>query len=106
VVGLSDPVLSAIRTGLRQAVADEQGTAHATVDRADITIAGKTGTAETGRGRPEHAWFAGYVPADAPQVAFVVVIEHAGNADTAAGPIATRLVERMVQLGYFEPKRR
>ncbi len=99
--GLDDRIVSAIRSGLRQAVSDSEGTAHATVGLASVTIAGKTGTAETGRGQPEHAWFAGYVPADQPRVAFVVVIEHAGNADTAAGPVAQHLVERMVKLGYF-----
>ncbi len=99
--GLDEKMVSAIRDGLRQAVSDEQGTAHATVDLAAVSIAGKTGTAETGPGKPEHAWFVGYAPADQPRVAFVVVVEHAGNADTAAGPVAQHLVERMAQLGYF-----
>ena len=40
-------------------------------------------------------------PADEPRVAFVVVLEHAGNADTSAGPVARQLVERMNDLGYF-----
>jgi penicillin-binding protein 2 len=101
IVGLEERIVSAIRDGMRQAVADEQGTAHATVDLAAVSIAGKTGTAETGPGKPEHAWFVGYAPADQPRVAFVVVIEHAGNADTAAGPVARHFVERMSQLGYF-----
>ena len=42
--------------------------------------AGKTGTAQTDEQDNDHAWFAGYVPADRPRVAFVVVLEHAGNA--------------------------
>ena len=64
-------------------------------------IAGKTGTAETGEDRPSHAWFVGYAPADEPKVAFVVVLEHAGEAATAAGPVAKRLVLRMEQLGIL-----
>jgi penicillin-binding protein 2 len=106
IVGLDERMVSAIRDGMRQAVADEQGTAHATVDLAAVSIAGKTGTAETGPGKPEHAWFVGYAPADQPRVAFVVVIEHAGNADTAAGPVAQHFVERLSQLGYFSRTKR
>jgi penicillin-binding protein 2 len=100
--GLTPDILGAIRKGLAQAVTDPQGTAHATVHSAQVTIAGKTGTAQIGGNQPEHAWFAGYAPADEPQVAFVVVLEHAGNADTSAGPLVRQLVERMNELGYFK----
>ena len=94
-------MLAAIRKGLRQVVADEQGTAHATVETNEVAIAGKTGTAETGGGRPDHAWFAGYAPADEPRIAFVVVLEHAGDAAITVGPVAKLLVQRMDQIGYF-----
>ena len=93
--------LSAIRRGLEQAVSDPRGTAHAALDMESIAVAGKTGTAEAGPGRAEHAWFAGYVPAGQPRVALVVVLEHAGNADETAGPVARRLVLEMDNLGYF-----
>jgi penicillin-binding protein 2 len=101
----SDPflpgTLPAIREGLRRVVADPHGTAHSTVYLATIGIAGKTGTAETGTDRASHAWFAGYVPAEDPKLAFVIVLEHAGDATTAAGPLAKRLVLRMEQLGML-----
>jgi penicillin-binding protein 2 len=96
-----DTFLSVIREGLRRVVADPEGTAHATVQIESIAIAGKTGTAETGGDRASHAWFAGYVPADDPKLAFVIVLEHAGDAATAAGPLAKRLVLRMEQLGLL-----
>jgi penicillin-binding protein 2 len=99
--GLSEKSLAAIRKGLSEAVADEQGTAHATIELENLAVAGKTGTAQTGAGQPEHAWFAGYAPADRPQVAIVVVIEHAGDSAPATGPVAKRLFERMDELGYF-----
>jgi penicillin-binding protein 2 len=97
----SPHTLQVIRDGLRRVVADPKGTAHATVYLDSTAIAGKTGTAETGDGRPSHAWFAGYAPADDPKWAFVVVLEHAGDAATAAGPLAKRLVLRMEQLGML-----
>ena len=104
--GLNASTLATIREGLRRVVADARGTAHGTVDIASIPIAGKTGTAQTGPGRAEHAWFAGYVPADEPRLAFVVVLEHAGDAAEAAGPVANRLVRRIEQLGYLPAKGR
>ncbi len=99
--GLTDEALSAVQEGLRRVVDDPQGTAFATVHLPGVAIAGKTGTAETGGPRDDHAWFAGYVPADAPRYAFVVVLEHAGHGADAAGPLARNLIQRMQELGYL-----
>ena len=93
--------LPAIREGLLRVVADPKGTAHGTVYMESTAIAGKTGTAETGEDQASHAWFVGYAPAEEPKVAFVVVLEHAGDAATAAGPVVKRLVLRMEQLGML-----
>lgn len=95
------PAFSPVREGLLRVVAEPKGTAHATVYLESTAIAGKTGTAETGEDRASHAWFVGYAPADNPTVAFVIVLEHAGDAATAAGPLAKRLVVRMEQLGLL-----
>ena len=81
-------------------VADETGTAHA-IEVEGIEIAGKTGTAECGPGQADHAWFAGYAPAAAPCVAFVIVLEHAGTASAIAVPVARRLVESLQSRGYL-----
>ncbi|HEV2973095.1 MAG TPA: penicillin-binding transpeptidase domain-containing protein [Pirellulales bacterium] len=102
--GLDSRKLDIVREGLRRVVADSQGTGHATIALEGVSIAGKTGTAETGDGTADHAWFAGYAPADNPQVAFVVVLEHAGDAAASAGPVARRLVECLQTLGYFEQR--
>jgi penicillin-binding protein 2 len=99
--GLADETLDAIRAGLVRVVEDAAGSGFETVRIADFAIAGKTGTAETGGGQPDHAWFAGYAPADAPRVAFVVALEHGGSGSTAAGAMTRHLVQRMRQLGYF-----
>jgi len=105
IVELDAKTLAALREGLERVVADPRGSGYGTVRLVEVAIAGKTGTAQCGDGRAEHAWFAGYVPADKPRYAFVVVLEHAGNADTAAGPVARRLVLRMLQLGLVEGER-
>jgi penicillin-binding protein 2 len=100
-VGLSESTLKAIRTGMRLAVADPSGTAHEVLASASVHVAAKTGTAETGNSKGDHAWIAAYAPATAPKIALVVVLEHAGSGSTAAGPVANRLVLRLDQLGYF-----
>jgi penicillin-binding protein 2 len=99
--GLHEATLAAIRDGLVRVVADPKGTGHATIWMDGLAVAGKTGTAESGEGQADHAWFAGYVPAERPQLAFVVVLEHAGDAATAAGPVAKRLVEQIDRLGLL-----
>jgi len=103
IVGLTPQSLDAVRAGLRRVVDDPNGTGYATVRVPSLAIAGKTGTAETGGNQPDHAWFAGYAPADAPRYTFVVVLEHAGSGATAAGTVAKSLVQRMQQLSYFGP---
>ncbi|MHC4402312.1 MAG: penicillin-binding transpeptidase domain-containing protein [Planctomycetota bacterium] len=102
IAGLQSATLATIREALERVVCDPHGTAHGTVYLDSIRVAGKTGTAQTGGGRNDHAWFAGYVPADEPSVAFVVVLEHAGDAAETAGPVANRLVREMQRLGYFD----
>jgi len=91
----------AIAEGLRRTVADPRGVGHATVYRETISTAGKLGTTESGGDQPGHAWFAGYAPADRPRVAFVIVLEHAGDAAAAVGPVANRLSLRLEQFGLF-----
>jgi penicillin-binding protein 2 len=106
VPGLSASTLALVRAGLR-GVVEEGGTAHSTVWMESVSVAGKTGTADPGGGKPAHAWFAGYAPADSkPRIAFAVVLEHGGHGGTAAGPVARGLVEKMVELGgYFSAGR-
>jgi penicillin-binding protein 2 len=99
---LSPRTLEWVRLGLAHVVSDRQGTGHKTVRLNEIAIAGKTGTAEAGGGKPDHAWFAGYVPADKPKIAFVVVLENAGSGGHAAGPVAREFVQAMLALGLIE----
>jgi penicillin-binding protein 2 len=101
---LSPRTLELVRMGLAQVVADRHGTGYKTVRLNEIMIAGKTGTAETGGGKPDHAWFAGYVPADRPKIAFVVVLENAGSGGHAAGPVARKFVQSMLAHGLIERK--
>ncbi len=99
---LSARTLEWVRMGLTQVVADRHGTGYKTVRLNEISIAGKTGTAEPGGSKPDHAWFAGYVPAERPKIAFVVVLENAGSGGHAAGPLARKLVQSMLAHGLLD----
>jgi penicillin-binding protein 2 len=84
-VGLKPETLAALRVGM-EAVIAKGGTAHA-IASPDYQIAGKTGTAQAPRGA-DHAWFAGYAPADDPRLVVAVLVEHGGHGGAAAAPIA------------------
>ncbi len=62
-----------------------------------VDVAGKTGTAQNGEGRPLTLWFTGFAPAGDPQVAVAVVVENGtsfGNA--VAAPIARKVIEAVL----------
>ena len=87
----SPELLSVIRSGL-EGVVSGWGTAREAFEGSIFTAAGKTGTSETGQEEP-HAWFAGYAPAEAPQVAIAVLLEHAGEGSKEAAPVFRQVVE-------------
>jgi penicillin-binding protein 2 len=59
-----------------------------------IPVAGKTGTAEVGGADTQpHSWFASYAPANAPEIAIVVVVENVGEGSTVAAPLTRQVVE-------------
>lgn len=73
----------------------------------DVTVAGKTGTAqvvsfqkerdlynggEVPRKFRDHAWFVAVAPADRPGIAVAIVVEHGGHGGTTAAPIAKQII--------------
>lgn len=108
-----EPVLPAdrdrIHAGLTGVVNNELGTAYS--ERlGSVVVAGKTGTAQVGaldkknkNPKPgpipgfdftqDHAWFAGYAPADAPKIVVVAFVEHGGVGADAAAPIVMKVIE-------------
>jgi peptidoglycan glycosyltransferase len=60
-----------------------------------IRVAGKTGTAETGRSNINTTWFTAFAPVEAPKIAIAVVVESqaGGFGGTVAAPIAKQVME-------------
>jgi peptidoglycan glycosyltransferase len=62
-----------------------------------VQIAGKTGTAQTGRPGQLDAWFIAFAPADSPQVAVAVVVERTREyGGQAAAPIARDVMQAVL----------
>lgn len=59
----------------------------------DITICGKTGTAENPHGE-DHSIFVAFAPRDNPKIAIAVFVENAGFGSSYAAPIASLLIEK------------
>ncbi|HTU47041.1 MAG TPA: FtsW/RodA/SpoVE family cell cycle protein [Bryobacteraceae bacterium] len=77
------------------------GTARTAMNGIDVSVAGKTGTAQLDAGEP-HSWFAGFAPYDAPvekRIAFAVVVEHGGYGAKFAAPVAREVIEAAQHLG-------
>jgi len=63
-----------------------------------VRVAGKTGTAETGRQGANDVWFIGFAPVEAPTVAIAVALSgQAGTGGTLAAPIARAVMETLLQ---------
>ncbi|MCB9556700.1 MAG: penicillin-binding protein 2 [Deltaproteobacteria bacterium] len=100
--------LELLRRALTAAVHDRKGTAYA-VRLKRWKVAGKTGTAQVGRLRgqsaqQEHAWFAAFAPAEQPQIAVAVLVEHGGAGAKAAAPIAMKIIERYLDSSPAHPQ--
>jgi penicillin-binding protein 2 len=99
--------LAFVIDGMFGVVNDLNGTAYEARIEGGVPIAGKTGTAQVSRGklpggvdvanawyyRRSHAWFAGFAPADDPELAIVVLVEHGGHGGKYAAPIAIRVLQ-------------
>jgi cell division protein FtsI/penicillin-binding protein 2 len=90
------PQLAHVRRALVSAVEDPEGSAHeAHIE--GLAIAGKTGTAELVPSKADRAqylsYFAGWAPADKPEVVVVVQLESEKVAPESAVPVARRLFE-------------
>ncbi|MEZ6040534.1 MAG: penicillin-binding transpeptidase domain-containing protein [Planctomycetaceae bacterium] len=93
---LTPESIEAVHRGLVAVCEETWGTGYKSVHLDHVSIAGKTGTAESAPDKPDHAWFAGYAPADAPRFAFAIVLEHGGSGSHAAGPLAREVVRFLI----------
>jgi penicillin-binding protein 2 len=102
-----DQYFKSIKLGMEGVVQGKRGTARkVAID--GLKIAGKTGTAQVVRIAQyrhlkeedipykfrDHAWFTCYAPADDPEIAVTVLVEHGLHGGSAAGPIARAVLNQ------------
>jgi penicillin-binding protein 2 len=99
VLDIEPAILEALRRSLVGVVDDKRGTGRraALPKESGIAVGGKTGTAqvvsrESGGHVEDHAWFAGFAPADRPEVVAVALVEHGGHGGEAAAPIVKKVL--------------
>ncbi len=81
-VDINPDHLYAVKQGMQGVV--EEGSASGIFDDYDITIGGKTGTAQIGKNVSDNALFVAYAPFENPEIAVAVVIEHGAVGRNAA----------------------
>lgn len=103
VIDIDPWILQELRRSMLGVVEDKRGTGHAAAlpETSKIRVGGKTGTAqvssrESGVIAEDHAWFAGFGPAEDPEIVVVALVENGGHGGAAAAPIA-----RQIFMQYF-----
>ena len=86
-----------LRDMMRRVVEEGTGTA---ANVGGLSVAGKTGTAETGVSGLNTAWFIAFAPADNPKIAIAVTIEHTPDfGGVVAAPIAASVIKAYLGSG-------
>jgi penicillin-binding protein 2 len=97
-VGIQESTINTVRQGLR-GVTEEGGTA-SILNFPEVTVAGKTGTAQNPRGAP-HGWFLGFFPFERPRYTIVVFLEH-GVAGYMASLTVKQIITQMLKAGLIQ----
>jgi peptidoglycan glycosyltransferase len=94
----SQPISAQTSATLTQLmIADVANGAASNARISGVDVAGKTGTAQNGDGRPYTLLFTGFAPAKNPQVAVAVVVENKNSiGNTVAAPIAKSVMEAVL----------
>ncbi len=86
----SEQTWTAVQKGM-EAVTIPGGTA-SVLRTLPVKVAAKTGSAESMPGRKPHSLFVGYAPAEAPEIAIAIIVEHGGLGYQAAVPLANLIL--------------
>lgn len=96
--GLVGNALPEVRAGMEDVVRATYGTAHSLSDL-PVAVAAKTGTAQVEGNTKLNAFFVGYAPAEAPELALLILVE-----DAVQGSLNTVPVARDVFLWYYNER--
>ena len=98
-MNMSDEAFGAVKEGMYMVANVSGGTAYRTFQGYPITVAAKTGTAQTGiTGASDNAAFVCYAPMDDPQIAIAVYVEKGGHGSTL-GTVAKAILDEYFAVG-------
>lgn len=96
-ITLNSEYVNAVKEGMRSVTSGEAGTAYARFKNFNISVGGKTGSAEAGKdakGRDiVNAWFAAFAPYEDPEIAVVVMVENGGHGNYTAEAVRNVMAE-------------
>jgi peptidoglycan glycosyltransferase len=96
---ISEPTARALQAMMETVV--ESGTGQA-ARIPGVPVAGKTGTAQHGKGVAPHAWFVSFAPVDNPVIVVAVIVEDGGDlGDEATGGQVAAPIARDVVAAYL-----
>ena len=84
--------LDAVLAGMKSVTSDTGGTAYVRFKDFNISVGGKTGSAEA-PGNKVHAWFVGFAPFENPEIAIVVMVENGGHGNYTAEVVRDIMAE-------------
>lgn len=96
VVNIDTALFRPIIEGMEEAVNGGGGATASVAALRDITVCGKTGTAQNPHGK-DHSVFVAFAPKDDPKIAIAVFVENAGFGATYAAPVASLMIEKYLK---------
>lgn len=91
-IQLNQDYLNAVLQGMQSVTSDSGGTAYVRFKDFNISVGGKTGSAEAA-GNKVHAWFVGFAPFENPEIAIVVMVENGGHGNYTAEVVRDIMAE-------------
>lgn len=96
-ITLNSEYVNAVKEGMRSVTSGEAGTAYARFKNFNISVGGKTGSAEAGKDAKGkdivNAWFAAFAPYEDPEIAVVVMVENGGHGNYTAEAVRNVMAE-------------
>ena len=89
---VSSQHLSQLRNALLGVTTEGVGTATPSFYGSKVKVAGKTGTAESGKPEP-HAWFACFAPSEKAKYVIIVMQEEGGEGNIVSAPLARKIID-------------